>query len=80
MNCRNYCETCLRGSRSTLQGTRNSRAKGRPGVSKGGDRLGAFHSAGMLRASLPQEPEAVLPVEALPRAQPSAPPASEGTA
>ena len=95
MNCRDSCETCMRGSRSTLLGIRNSPAKGVPshaalsaaqsperpaGIFEGRRPARAFHYAGMLRASLPQEPEAVLPVEAVPRAKPSAPLAWEGTA
>ena len=96
MNCRDSCETCMRGSRSTLLGIRNSPAKEgvpshaalsaaqspeRPaGIFEGRRPARAFHCAGMLRASLPPEPEAVLPVEAVPRAKPSAPLASEGTA
>lgn len=94
MNCRDYCETSMRGSRSTPRGIRNSPAKERgahsrrslsgPAPGKAGPDFSKSdllaHSAGMLRASLPQEPEAVRPVEAVPRAKPSAPLAPEGTA
>ena len=59
---------------------RRERPERPAGSFEGGRPARAFHSAAMLRASLPQEPEAVLLVEALPRAKPSAPLASEGTA
>lgn len=96
MSCRDYCETCMRGSRTTILGIRNlpvteggavhaalAAAQTREGPARsfeGRPSAAVFHCAGMLMASLAQEPEAVLPVEAVPRAKPSAPLASEGTA
>lgn len=95
MSCRDYCEKCMRGSRTTIPGIRTRRR--REGVPvraalaaaespeapvrsfEGRRPAAAFDCARTLTASLPQEPEAVLPVEAVPRARP-APLASEGTA